>query len=232
MADSSTATPGAVTTADIASRLRALYPHLAALSEAGLRELLRLAQLREAPAGTVMFDESQRCEAFPLLLEGSIRVSKIGSNGREIQLYRVLPGEACVLTSSCLLGNAAYRARGVAESPLTLLALPAGLFMQLLAAESGFRDYVFGLFSERISDLIQLVEAVAFQRLDRRLAQLLLGKGKVLHVTHQQLAEELGSVREIVSRLLGSFADQGLVSLGREQIEVLDARRLRELADA
>jgi len=90
---------------------------------------------------------------------------------------------------------------------------------------------VFSLFSERLAELMQLVEAVAFRRLDRRLAALLLGRGKHVHITHQHLAEELGSVREIVTRLLKGFADQGLVSLAREQIEILDARRLREIAE-
>ena len=93
-----------------------------------------------------------------------------------------------------------------------------------------FRDFVFHLFSERIADLMQLIEAVAFQRLDQRLAALLLGHGRVLQITHQQLADELGSVREIVSRLLKGFAAQQLVRLGREQIEIIDAAALRRLA--
>jgi len=217
---------------ELRSRLLALYPTFAALSGAGLSDLFAQGHLRRVPAGAVMFDERQPCQAFPLLIEGSIRVSKVGSSGREIQLYRVAPGEACVLTSSCLLGNAAYNARGVAEAEVVMLALPATLFRRFLDTEAAFRDYVFAIVFDRLSELMQLVEAVAFQRLDRRLASLLLGKGKVVHATHQHLAEELGSVREIVSRLLKGFADQGLVSLGREQIEVLDPRGLREIAGA
>lgn len=216
---------------DLNARLLAFYPNFVALSDAGLRDLLTEGQLRKVPAGTLMFDERQPCQAFPLLLEGSIRVSKVGSNGREIQLYRVAPGDACVLTSSCLLGNAAYNARGVAETGVTMLALPGSLFSRLLATEAAFRNYVFAVVFERLSELMQLVEAVAFRRLDRRLASLLLGKGKVVRVTHQQLAEELGSVREIVSRLLKNFSDRGLVSVAREQIEVLDPRGLREIAE-
>jgi CRP/FNR family transcriptional regulator len=212
--------------------LLALYPTFAALSESALRDLFSEAQLRKAPAGALLFDERQPCQAFPLLLEGSIRVSKLGSNGREIQLYRVVPGEACVLTSGCLLGNAAYNARGVAETAVAMLALPGSLFSRLLATEAAFRNYVFAVVFERLSDLMQLVDAVAFQRLDRRLASLLLGKGRIVHGTHQQLADELGSVREIVSRLLKNFSDRGLVSVAREQIEVLDPRGLREIAEA
>jgi len=212
--------------------LLALYPTFAGLSESALRDLFSEAQLRKAPAGALLFDEHQPCQAFPLLLEGSIRVSKVGSNGREIQLYRVVPGEACVLTSGCLLGNAAYNARGVAETGVAMLALPGSLFSRLLATEAAFRNYVFAVVFERLSDLMQLVDAVAFQRLDRRLASLLLGKGRIVHGTHQQLADELGSVREIVSRLLKNFSDRGLVSVAREQIEVLDPRGLREIAEA
>ena len=215
--------------AESRSRLLALHPALARMSEEGLRDLLANAQLRTAGAGEVIFEERTRCQGFPLLLEGSIRVSKLASNGREILLYRVVPGEACVLTTSCLLGNADYHGRGIAEAKLLLLMLPAPLFARLVAAEEVFRTYVFSLFSERVSELMQLVDAVAFQRLDVRLAGLLLGRGREIHTTHQQLAEDLGSAREIVSRLLKSFAEQGLVALGRERVEILDATRLRAL---
>jgi CRP/FNR family transcriptional regulator len=183
----------------------------------------------EVSAGTVLFDEQQPCQGFPLVLTGAIRVIKLAANGRELPLYRVLPGESCIITSSCLLGHADYNARGVAESDTTLVLLPRVLFDELLAQEV-FRDFVFHLFSERIAELMQLVEEVAFRKLDQRLANLLLGKGRQLHVTHQQLADELGSVREMVSRLLKGFADQGLVQLGREQIEILDPAGLRKVA--
>jgi CRP/FNR family transcriptional regulator len=103
------------------------------------------------------------------------------------------------------------------------------LFDEVLA-EPAFRDFVFALFSERMAELMQLVEEVAFRKLDQRLAALLLGKGRMLRTTHQQLADELGSVREMVSRLLKGFAEQGLVRLGREQVEVLDPAGLRRMA--
>ena len=99
-----------------------------------------------------------------------------------------------------------------------------------LIAEPAFRDFVFHLFSERIAELMQLVEEVAFRKLDQRLAGLLLGKGRLVHATHQQLADELGSVREMISRLLKGFAEQGLVRLAREQIEILDPAGLRRIA--
>lgn len=216
--------------ATIRERLATLYPALEGLTPQGLDRLIAEAHVLRARAGTVLFDEDSPCQAFPLLVQGTIRVSKAGANGRELQLYRVVPGEACILTSSCLLGHAAYRARGVAETDVVAVALPPAVFTALLAGHEPFRTYVFGLFAERMVELMQLVEAVAFQRLDQRLAALLLGKGRVIHTTHQALADELGSVREIVSRLLKSFAGRGLVSLSREQVEIVDAARLREIA--
>jgi len=216
--------------AEVRNRLLDLYPALRSLPAKRLDELLDEALVRTAPSGTVMFDERNACQAFPLLIEGTIRVSKTAQNGRELQLYRVVPGEACMLSSSCLLGNVPYSARGVAESDLVLVALPQPVFSRLLAEHEPFRSYVFSLFAERVSELMQLVEAVAFQRLDRRLATLLLGKGRVIRTTHQVLAEELGSVREIVSRLLKGFADQGLVALERERIEILNPQGLRQVA--
>jgi CRP/FNR family transcriptional regulator len=146
------------------------------------------------------------------VLAGSIRVVKAAPNGRELPLYRVTPGETCIISSACLLGHTPYNARGVTEADTTLLLVPNADFQALLG-EAAFRDFIFQLFSERIADLMQLIEEVAFRKLDQRLAALLLGKGRSVHTTHQQLADELGSVREIVSRLLKGFAEQGLVAL-------------------
>lgn len=209
--------------------LSELYPVLEELP-AGLRNRLAAAiQPMTVPAGTVLFDEHQPCQGFPFVLAGSIRVVKLAANGRELPLYKVLPGESCIITSSCLLGHAEYNARGVTESDTTLALLPRALFDELLR-ETSFRDFVFDLFAERMAELMQLIEEVAFRKLDQRLANLLLGKGRQLHTTHQHLADELGSVREMVSRLLKGFADQGLVRLGREQIEILDPGGLRRIA--
>ena len=166
-----------------------------------------------------------------MILEGRIKVVKLAASGRELVLYRVAPGGSCIITSSCLLGRTDYNARGIAETPLTLLAIPAPDFAALLVEHPPFRDFVFHLFAERIAELMQLVEEVAFARLDQRLAKALLAKnGAVLGITHQQLADELGSVREIVSRLLKGFAAQGLVALGREQVTLLDRDGLQKIA--
>jgi CRP/FNR family transcriptional regulator len=219
-------------TQELKRKLRTLYPAFDSMPEALLQYTVDNGVVRSAPAGTVMFDEQNPCQAFPMLLEGVIRVSKVAPNGRELQLYRVVPGESCILSTSCMLGTAPYTARGLAETDVTVFALTPALFGKLLDEHQPFRSYVFTLFADRIVELMQLVEAVAFQKLDQRLASLLLGKGKVIHITHQALADELGSVREIVSRLLKSFAEQGYVSLGREQVEIVNPQGLRKVAAA
>ena len=210
-------------------RLANCYPMIAALPDAARARLRAAARWIRVPAGTLLFDDHQACEGFPFVVEGSVRVLKSAPNGRELPLYRVAPGETCVISSSCLLGHEDYNARGVTEADTLLLMLPKPVFDELLA-EPAFRGFVFHLFAERIADLMQIIEEVAFHKLDQRLATVLLGKGRVLHTTHQHLADELGSVREIVSRLLKGFAAQGLVRLSREQIEILDPAGLRRVA--
>ena len=216
---------------DLAHSLLVLYPALRSLPADQLAALCQQTALRTLPAGAQLFTEQENCLGFPLILAGTIKVVKSTAAGREMLLYRVEPGGSCIITSSCLLGHSPYSARGVAETPLSLLILPGSLFERLLAGNSRFRDFVFHLFAERIAELMQLVEEVAFHRLDQRLAKLLLARGTSVRTTHQALAEELGSVREIVSRLLKGFAEQGLVTLGREQISVIDRQGLKELAD-
>ena len=207
------------------------YPMLGELPTSQLEDVLGSAAVVNLAAGSVVFDEEQTCQGFPLLLSGSVRVIKASPNGRELQLYRVRPGESCILTSSCLLGRDRYHARGIVEQDAELVLLPASAFRTLVSSSEPFRNYVFDLFSGRITDLMQLVTAVAFQKTDQRLAALLANKPSPIHATHQALADELGSVREIVSRLLKNFAEQGWVKLGREQIEVLDRTALKHYAE-
>jgi len=215
---------------DLGLELRRLYPALASLEAQALTAVLGRSQLLRVPAGTRMFHEGSPCRQFPLVLEGSIRVAK-SSDGRELRLYSVEPGETCVLTSGCLVGGRDYPATGVVECDARVLVLPQPVFDELMATHEPFRRHVFSLFADRLADLMALVEAVAFHRLDRRVAGALLGRGRVVAITHQQLADELGSVREIVTRVLRGLADQGLVRSSRGAIEVLDSTGLRRLAE-
>jgi CRP/FNR family transcriptional regulator len=210
--------------------LLALYPVLAQIPAAERTEVLaREAQEATVPAGTRLFDEGAPCGGFPLVLSGCVRVARGAPNGRSLELYRVTPGELCVVSTSCLFGSGLLSAHGDTTEPSELVLLsPAGF--ERWAAHEPFRRYVFGVFADRLADLMALAEAVAFQRLDQRLAAALLGHGATLKLTHQALADELGTAREIVTRLLRRFEQQGWVVLGRERIELRDAAALRTLA--
>jgi len=216
--------------ADIARALDLFEPLRDAPADC-LERLRNESSLIRAPAGTHLFDEHASCSAFPIVLDGVIRISKLGPDGREITLYRVTPGESCVLTSGCLLSGIPYNAAGIAETDVTLIGISRSLFDMLLLKHEPFRRHVFGLFAERLADLTLLVEEVAFRRLDQRLAALLVARGPSLRTTHQALADELGSVREIVTRLLGQFAASGWVQLAREQITVIDRDALARFAE-
>jgi CRP/FNR family transcriptional regulator len=204
--------------------LIATYPALATLADT-----LQGLPLHAVPAGTTLFRENEACAGFPLLLQGEVRVSRSTSQGRALELYRVVPGELCLVSSSALFAQTALSAHGVTTRDTQLALLPPAAFRAALA-DTTFRDFVLGLFAERMADLTALIEAVAFQRLDQRLAAALLGHGSPIKTTHQALADELGTVREIVTRLLRRFEREGWLSLSRESIGVLDAAALRALA--
>jgi CRP/FNR family transcriptional regulator, anaerobic regulatory protein len=190
--------------------------------------LPKLAPLK-VPAGTLLFRENDACQGFPLVLSGEVRVSRSATNGRELELYRVTPGEMCLVSSAGLFADQPLSARGVATCDTTLCMLSPPDFQTALG-DAAFRRYVLGLFAARMADLTGLIEAIAFQKLDSRLANALLGHGQTLKTTHQALADELGTVREIVSRLLHRFERDGLVELSRESITIRDSARLRAVA--
>ncbi|WP_372660840.1 Crp/Fnr family transcriptional regulator [Hydrogenophaga sp.] len=204
--------------------LLALYPALEHLPE-----LLASLQATEVPAGTVLFQEHEACQGFPMLLSGEVRVSRAAANGRELELYRVVPGEMCLVSSASLFAGQLLSARGTTTvvTRFTLLSPPD---FERAMAQAGFRHFVLGLFAARMADLTALIEAVAFQRLDCRLAGSLLGHGQQVRATHQALADELGTVREIVTRLLHRFERDGLVTLSRECITIQNSAALRALA--
>lgn len=205
------------------------FPVFAQLPAAELDRLASRSQLLRVPAGGAIFNAGQPCRGFPLVLEGSVRVAKGSPGGREIVLYRVEAGQACILSGGCLLGHSDYSAHAVAEEDVTLLSIPPDEFQSLVVEVEPFRRFVFAMYGERLAEVMALVDEVAFRKLDQRLAQLLVQRAPVIETTHQKLADELGSVREIVSRLLRSFETRGWVKLERERITVRDARALARL---
>ena len=212
------------------SRITAAMPLLGELPPPLARELADNAVVMKLPAGSPVFRETDTCPGFPIVLSGRVRVMRSLDNGRELNLYEVEPGESCVMSTGCMLGNMPYRAHGHCLTDVELALLPRPLFDRLMAEHAPFRAEVFSLFSERLSRLMELVEAVGFQRLDQRLAAELLGKGQRVESSHEQLAQQLGVSRESVSRQLKHFEERGWVQLGRGSIGILDPRALRQLA--
>lgn len=182
--------------------------------------------------GQTVFQPGQACAAFLVVQEGTVRVSTVTSTGRELLLYRVGAGETCVLTTACLLADADYDAEGLAESDVAALAIPKPLFEELMALSPGFRRFVFSSYGVRLRDLIGLVQDVSQRQVDRRLARFLAERaGAPLALSHQEIAAELGTAREVVSRLLKQFAGEGLVEIERRHIVVSAPERLLRISE-
>lgn len=201
-----------------------------------LRNRLRMrAQIRKFPAGTVLFGPDKPPSHMLLLLEGTVRVHKQSETGREIVLYRVNAGDSCVMTSACLLAyEGGINAEGVAETDIRAVAIPRSEFDDLMADSRDFRNFVFSAYAKRISDLFYIIDEIAFRRLDIRLAQKLLelaGSTDAVRATHQTLAAELGTAREVVTRQLQEFQRRDWVRLSRGVIDLLDRTALQDLVD-
>ncbi len=200
--------------------------------EQNARDLLaKSARIVEAPVGTIGYREGGPCGAYVMRLAGRSRVYKMSASGREILLYRVNSGETCVITTTCLLGNSDYPASTVVEEPVKDVIIPSAVFNQLMIDSKVFRTFVMTNYGALISDLIVLLDEVAFHSLDARLAKLLLDAGTDnVHKTHQQIADELGTAREVVSRQIKRFEQKGWVTLGRGKVDLLDRAALSVLA--
>lgn len=185
------------------------------------------------PAGTVVFGPGAQADNLIVVLRGAVRVQHVSENGRQIVLYRVNPGETCIMTTACLMAHEAYSAEGVTETEVDAVMVPRRTFDTMIGLSSDFRTFVFDAYAQRMTDLFLLIEDVAFQRMDIRLAQKLLdlskGAGSV-GTTHQQLAAELGTAREVVSRLLQEFRRRGLITSARGEIVLNDPNGLKKLA--
>lgn len=192
------------------------------------------AALIKAQARTVVFEPGMAADRLLLLLKGTVRVQQLAESGREIVLYRVQAGECCVLTTSCLLAAENYTAEGIAETAIEAVTVARADFEQLLAQSELFRKFVFMFWSQRITDLFVMVESLAFERMEVRLARKLLelsnGESR-LDATHHELAVELGSAREVMSRQLAKLQRRGWILQKRGVIEITDIDNLQALAD-
>ena len=206
------------------------FPALLELEEPASTLLAKHSRIVEAPVGTIGYSEGMSCNAYVMRLEGKSRVYKLSSSGREILLYRVAAGETCVLTTTCLLGRSDYPASTIVEEPIRDVIVPSHIFHQLMIDSAVFRNFVMENYGALISDLIVLLDEIAFRSIDIRLAKLLLdGPSEKLNRTHQQIADELGSAREVVSRQLKQFENKGWVTLGRGHVEVINKEALQKI---
>ncbi|MCC6926421.1 Crp/Fnr family transcriptional regulator [Novosphingobium sp.] len=184
------------------------------------------------PRGTVLFQPEAACQGFVVVHKGTIKVSLTAENGREIVLYRVRPGEVCLQTFGCLVNGNAYSAEGVAESDLEIEVIPPGEFHRRVGSEGPFREQLFSAVAARFSDLERLVEDVALSSVAERLARALVrlaGSDGIVDATHEALATEIGSAREVVSRQLAQLARDGMIEVTRGHIALRDPARLRSL---
>ena len=210
-----------------------VLPELAGLEDPATHELFSQAQEVSLPANTIVFHQGDQCSNYLLVLEGSVKVLSRAENGREIILYRLGAGDSCVLTTSCLFGNVPYPAEGSTETAVTALAIPAEAFKKAIQQSEAFRILVFQSFTAHLASVIALVEEIAFGRLGSRLARYLLehaDAGQQIKTTHQVLATELGSAREVISRQLKELEGRGLVQLQRGCIHLQDMDALKKLA--
>ncbi|MGC1455071.1 MAG: Crp/Fnr family transcriptional regulator [Nitrospirota bacterium] len=190
-----------------------------------VEELLSESIQQTVPAGKQIYAEGDACSAIAFVLSGDIRVFKIGETGREITLYEIGPGETCILNASCILSGRTYPANAVAITDLDMLLIPSAAFRRLVDEQEAMRDFVFALLSLRLSAVMELVEEVAFGRMDQRLMEYLVEKSEnnVLGTTHQKIANDLGTSREVVSRLLKDFERKQEVRLSRNSITLMKA---------
>lgn len=210
------------------------FKGLAALPPRIRERLDRAGRIAKYPEGTRIFGPGHVPDSMLFLLDGVVRVFQTSDSGREIVLYRVEAGQSCVMTTACLIAHEAYAAEGVAETDVAAVALPRALFDQMVAEVPEFRDFVFTAYSRRIVDLFRIIDEVAFGRIDIRLAGRLLalaGEAAELRITHQGLATELGTAREVVSRQLTEFQRRGWIEQRRGVVVLRDRAALRDLAD-
>lgn len=205
------------------------FPALAALTPGHQDVLRERVSFPELAGGAVAYREGWKCPNYVMCLQGGTRSFKTSASGRELLFYRVGPGSTCVFTTQCLLAGGTFPAESVAESPTRFAALPAAAFHDLMEVSPEFRRFVLDDYSTLLTSIISLVDQVAFSTLDQRLAQRLLieadTQGLVVK-THQQLADDIGSVREVISRHLSEWERAGWIRTARGSLQIIDRKAL------
>lgn len=184
----------------------------------------------KVPAGVTIAQSGEHCQNLVIVLSGRVKVYQPAVSGRSLTLYYIRDNESCILTASCILNTMPFPAYAETITEVQGLSVPSDKVQEWLETEPLWQQYVFNLLSKRMAGLIELVNALAFQDLDKRLADWLLGQSLIsdeIKVTHQFIADELASSREVMSRLLKEFENEGLIQLGRGSIRILNPDTLR-----
>ena len=223
------------TVVSTASKLDALFPFVRELSPAGRELLDRHAIPRTLPPGTMVLSEGQVCVDLLLVTLGHLRVFKTSPGGREITIYRVYPGDGCVISVSSVLSGAPYPANVVTPVATQVMALPAAQMRALYEREPAVQTMVARDMAGVLAEMMTLVAEVAFRRMDARLAALLVRESAstpagVITLSHEEMALHLGTAREVVSRLLENLRADGLIHGERRAVTVLDPSALQALA--
>jgi CRP/FNR family transcriptional regulator len=174
----------------------------------------------------IILNEQSFIKAIPIVLTGSVKVVRTEEDGREIMLYYIMPGESCIMSFLGGMHHDTSKVKAMADGPTEILFIPIDKLSSLMKEFPEWLEYIFKLYHKRFEELLEVVNAIAFKKLDTRLEDLLKVKSahtnsKVIHVTHEQLANELGTVRVVVSRLLKQMEDVGLIELGRNKITLV-----------
>ncbi|MBE7549766.1 MAG: Crp/Fnr family transcriptional regulator [Anaerolineales bacterium] len=209
------------------------FPFLKNADQEIKKQLWQPARIAEIPAGASICWEGDTCTQLALVLSGAVRVYKVGESGREITLYRIEENESCILTASCILSQTRFPAFAVAETTVQAVLVPASILREWVQQYEVWRDYVFGLMSQRLATVIATVEEVAFRRVDTRIAEFvanLAEEQQEVKITHQEIAFELGTAREVVSRILKDFEREKLISLSRGSVIIHNKQALLEKA--
>lgn len=210
------------------------YPFWEKLTSEEQKSLCACSSLRSVAKNDFIFSRSEDCLGIFLVLEGRIRVYLQSEENREVTLFRVGRGEVCTLSASCMIRELTFDIQIEAEEKGRILTTSACCFNHLMTQNIYVENYIYRQTAEHFSDVMWAMSQLLFSSLDRRLAAFLEDErirtgSNILHTTHEQIARELGSAREVVSRMLKQFERAGIVALSRGAVTLLSPEKLREL---
>jgi CRP/FNR family transcriptional regulator len=212
------------------------FPFFSTVPSSSVEALLAQSVRRSLGHKQVLARDGGECAYLPFVLQGTLRIYKASQGGKELTLYRIERGESCILSATCILNGGSFPAVAEAEGAADVLLVPAKVLLRLVEDNAGWRRYVFGLYSRRLEEVLSLVEEVAFHHVDTRIAAYLTRRAAahkgVVTRTHVEIADELGTSREVVTRILRDFEAEGLIATARGKVRVLSPDALRQRAAA